>query len=53
VLPSGYRRPAPSPLVAVQVPAAKPPVDNAAATQKVPADVPVAPPTSNPAGIRF
>jgi glutaredoxin len=53
VLPSGYRRPAPSPLVAVQVPAAKPPVDNATTTQKVPADVPVAPPTNNPAGIRF
>lgn len=55
VLPSSYRRPAPSALVAakpVQANAAKP----AAATTRppaAPAETPVAPPADNPAGIRF
>jgi len=53
VLPSGYRRPLPSPLVAVQAPAAKPAPESAAAPTRAPAEVPVTPPVSNPAGIRF
>ena len=53
MLPAGYRRPAPSPLVSVQAPAAKPPADGAAAAPRAPAEVPVAPPSTNPAGIRF
>ena len=53
MLPSGYRRPAPSPLVAVQAPATKPPADNASPAPRAPAEVPVAPPANNPAGIRF
>lgn len=53
-LPGNYRRPAASPLVAAKpVPAAPvadaPPADADAR----PAEVPVAPPVSNPAGIRF
>lgn len=53
MLPSGYRRPAPSPLVTVPVPAAKAPADNASTAPRAPAEVPVAPPATNPAGIRF
>lgn len=53
MLPSGYRRPAPSPLVTVQAPVAKPPTDNASPAPRTPAEVPVAPPVNNPAGIRF
>ncbi|MFY8085640.1 MAG: glutaredoxin family protein [Rubrivivax sp.] len=53
MLPSGYRRPAPSPLVTVQVPAAKAPADSATPAPRAPAEVPVAPPATNPAGIRF
>lgn len=53
MLPSGYRRPAPSPLVTVQAPVAKPPTDNASPAPRAPAEVPVAPPVNNPAGIRF
>lgn len=53
MLPSGYRRPAPSPLVTVQVPAAKAPADSASTAPRAPAEVPVAPPATNPAGIRF
>lgn len=50
-LPSAYRRPAPTPLVAVKAPPAAPaPADNA---QPAPPPIPVAPPTTNPAGIRF
>lgn len=51
-LPTSYRRAAPAPLVAVKpvetaaVPAATP-------TQAEPPPIPVAPPTTNPAGIRF
>lgn len=51
-LPSGYQRPAPAPLVAikpVEAAAAKSPAPAAAG----PAAVPVAPPVTNPAGIRF
>lgn len=57
VLPSSYRRPAATPLVAVQAqPAAGSPA--AAGTPggspaAAPAEVPVAPPAQNPAGIRF
>ncbi len=50
-LPSGYQRPAPTPLVAIK------PVEVAApkntTTAAPPAAVPVAPPLTNPAGIRF
>lgn len=53
-LPSSYRRPATTPLVAVKpAPAAS---TNTAATQRPanrPVEVPVAPPPANPAGIRF
>lgn len=50
-LPSSYRRPAPAPLVTVKpaVAASKP----KEATEPAPAAVPVAPPSTNPAGIRF
>lgn len=51
-LPSGYQRPAPAPLVVikpVEAAAAKSPAPAAAG----PAAVPVAPPVTNPAGIRF
>lgn len=54
-LPSGYRQPAPTPLVAV-----KPAATTASSSGKskesqapAPATVPVAPPVTNPAGIRF
>ena len=54
-LPSGYRRPAASPLVAVRAPAA-PAASAASAAQGAPSDAPTVAPqpnTSNPAGIRF
>jgi len=57
-LPSGYRRPGPSPLVSAQAatPAAgdraAAPADNAQPASPEPS-VPVAPPVSNPSGIRF
>lgn len=50
-LPSSYRRPAPAPLVAVKPAAAAPKTKEA--TEPAPAAVPVAPPPTNPAGIRF
>lgn len=53
VLPSGYRRPAPSPLVAVQAPADKTSAPSPTAATPAPTEVPVAPPPTNPAGIRF
>ncbi len=56
-LPPGYRRPAPSPLVAVQTEdAVAVPPASAAQPQpqpQPPAPTPVAPPAQNPAGIRF
>ena len=53
VLPSAYRRAAPTPLVAV-APAAAPAPATTAQTQPVEAPAPsVAPPVTNPAGIRF
>jgi len=55
-LPGNYRRPAPAPLVAAK-PVAVPPVTNSSPSttmaQPRPAEVPVAPPVNNPAGIRF
>ena len=50
-LPSSYRRPAASPLVAIKP--AETSVPRAATTAPAPAAVPVAPPVTNPAGIRF
>lgn len=50
-LPSSYRRPAPAPLVAVKPAAAAPKTKES--TDPAPAAVPVAPPSTNPAGIRF
>jgi glutaredoxin len=52
-LPTGYRRPEATPLVAVRP--AEPATPSAAAGTRpaAPADVPVAPPVQNPAGIRF
>lgn len=58
-LPSGYRRPAPSPMVEVRAEeTAAPSSAPAAATEQgraapAPAQVPVSPPAQNPAGIRF
>ncbi len=52
-LPTAYRRAAPTPLVAV-VPAAAPAPGNTAQSQPAEAPAPsVAPPVTNPAGIRF
>lgn len=51
-LPSGYRRPAPAPLVAVKPAAAAPKAKEASGPAPA-AAVPVAPPATNPAGIRF
>lgn len=57
VLPSNYRRPAPSPLVATKTIVAPPVVDapngTNGTTVQSPANIPVAPPVNNPAGIRF
>lgn len=54
-LPSSYRRPSPTPLVAVrsEAPAATTPTGAQPAAAPVPAEVPVTPPPQNPAGIRF
>lgn len=57
VLPAGYRRAAPAPLVAVKPaePAGAAPAGNPTRRSEPtgPASVPVAPPADNPAGIRF
>lgn len=54
VLPTAYRRPAPTPLVAVQAPAAAPnPASAQSPSAAAPAAPSVAPPVTNPAGIRF
>lgn len=54
-LPGSFKRPAATPLVAVRPAASPSETDsrNAAPRSDAPADVPVAPPTENPAGIRF
>lgn len=54
-LPSGYRRPAPAPLVAAKpVPGAPTaPAGTAPAAEAAPAETPVQAPATNPAGIRF
>lgn len=51
-LPGSYRRPASTPLVAVKVENTAPAKASSAAPPR-PAQVPVAPPVNNPAGIRF
>ena len=51
-LPGTYRRPASTPLVAMK-PINAAPAKNTAAQRPAPAEVPVAPPVENPAGIRF
>ena len=55
VLPAGYARPAPSPLVQVTraAPAAGQPQAARSPAAAAPAEIPVEPPVSNPAGIRF
>jgi glutaredoxin len=56
VLPGNYRRPAAAPLVAARAaPAASNTAPNGTATARpaAPAEIPVAPPVNNPAGIRF
>jgi glutaredoxin len=56
VLPSNYRRPAPTPLVVVRSIAAPPVAGapaNSSAAQPRPAEVPVIPAVNTPAGIRF
>ncbi len=52
LLPSSYRRPAPAPLVAVK-PAPAAPAATAEKAPPAPPPIPVAPPVTNPAGIRF
>lgn len=54
-LPASYRRPAPSPLTTATTvaPAAAPADRSQAEAPAAPTDVPVVPPPSNPAGIRF
>ena len=58
-LPSSYRRPAPSPIVELAseqsgAPSASPPrAPDQGRAASTPAEVPVAPPAQNPAGIRF
>lgn len=54
-LPSGYRRPAPAPLVTVKAaePAAATPAPANRRQPAAPEAIPVTPPTDNPAGIRF
>lgn len=56
-LPSSYRRPAPTPLVATARPAEAAGASSAVREQptapSAPAEVPVTPPPQNPAGIRF
>lgn len=51
-LPGSYQRPAPAPLVAIKPVEVAPP-KSAAPVASSPAAVPVAPPVTNPAGIRF
>jgi glutaredoxin len=51
-LPGSYRRPASTPLVAVKAAPAAPAQASPSAVSR-PAEVPVAPPVNNPAGIRF
>jgi glutaredoxin len=51
-LSSGYQRPAPTPVVAIKPVEVAPP-KSAAPVAASPAAVPVAPPVTNPAGIRF
>jgi glutaredoxin len=53
VLPSNYRRPAPTPLVALKPASAAPTTTAPTAEPSSPANVPVVPPVNNPAGIRF
>jgi hypothetical protein len=56
VLPGNYRRPAAAPLVAARAaPTASNTAPNGTATARpaAPAEIPVAPPVNNPAGIRF
>jgi glutaredoxin len=56
VLPGNYRRPAAAPLVAARAaPTASNTAPNGTATGRpaAPAEIPVAPPVNNPAGIRF
>ena len=56
VLPGNYRRPAAAPLVATRAaPTASSTAPNGTATARpaAPAEIPVAPPVNNPAGIRF
>ena len=56
ILPTGYRNPAPSPLVAVQAPTAPRPAAEAprpTAQGTAPPQQPLEPPPENPAGIRF
>jgi len=54
-LPGSYRRPAPTPLVASRPAGGSPETDAAGKANgtDAPAEVPVAPPAENPAGIRF
>lgn len=52
-LPSRYKHPASTPLVAVKPVEAATPAQAPAAQQPRPVEVPVAPPVNNPAGIRF
>ena len=53
-LPGNYRRPAPAPLVAAKAaPGNTAPNGSTAARPAAPAEIPVAPPVNNPAGIRF
>ncbi|MFP5486644.1 MAG: NrdH-redoxin, partial [Gammaproteobacteria bacterium] len=52
LLPSSYRRPAPAPLVAVK-PAPAAPAATVDKAPPAPPPIPVAPPVTNPAGIRF
>lgn len=52
-LPSSYRRPGATPLVAVRSETATTPTGAQPAAAQAPAEVPVAPPVQNPAGIRF
>lgn len=52
-LPSNYRRPAATPLVAVRAESAANPPAAAPTSETAPAEVPVAPVSQNPAGIRF
>jgi len=52
-LPSSYRQPASTPLVAVKPVESTPPKSTVTQRAAKPVEVPVAPPVENPAGIRF